>query len=193
MSIEGVYNSLNSMMSVRKQSGTVAETATNSAKLAKLTDSISLSSISPGLRSVLENISEQGGNVLDALESNVGNLQEGLLETLQSKFNEGGVNLDEKITLKLNDAEQLSMVGEHPSEAEITSILEQHPEIEDAFKEIATQSQLMRDIRSIRNVVSNKTGTAQYQGMAASGQNSAESYSVSMRGAMSHFYFSTNK
>lgn len=202
MSIEGIHNSLGSMMSIRRQDalaqegpeGTTDAVVTGEPnRLSRLTDNISLSSIDPRLRSALENISEQGGNVLEALEQNVGNLQEGLLQGLQSRFAENGVDMNEKITLKLSSTETLTVTGEHPDRETIENVLAKHPELEEAFKEIATQSQLTRDIRSIRQVVGSSSGIATYEGMQASVPvNQTEAYNVSMRGAMSHFYFSAN-
>lgn len=190
MPISGVYNDLNSMMTVKgadSRENTTAES--EKASLGRLTDSISLSSVDPKLRSVLEEISEQGGNMLETLENNVENLQEGFLQTLSSQLHRRGVDLQEKLTLRLTN-EKLAIQGFHPDGDRVLATLEENPELESAFKEIATQSGLARDIRNIRSVVSSTSSVAQYAHVAEQ-SDSNNHYQMSMRGAMSHFYFSS--
>lgn len=190
MTVEGIFNGLSSMINIRQSEGErETSTGSDSLDLSKLTDSISLSSIDPKLRSVLEEISERGGNVVDALEGNINTLQDGFLETLHSRLSEAGVSLDEKITLRHNGGESLTLVSQHPDKETIDNVLAKSPDLTEAFDEIAGQSELVRDIRNIRKVVTNRGGLAQYAEAASEGGKGNDSYQLSMRGAFSHFYF----
>ncbi len=194
----GIGNSVRTMLTIQRQtaSGTssgevVAQETGSTLDLAGLTDSISLSAIDPRLRAVLEDISDRGGNVIDVLENNINTLQDGFLETLHSRLENAGVSLEHKITLALDGTESLQLTNAHPDADTITTVLENSPDLRDAFQEIAGQSELVRDIRNIRKVVGSRGGAAQYAEVAAMENNGAESYAVSMRGTFSHFYFAS--
>lgn len=190
MSIDGIQNSLSSMISIQQDDVSREKAEGDStASLSKLTDSISLSSIDPKLRSVLEDISDRGGNVVDALEGNIDTLQEGFLDTLHTRLGEAGVNLDEKITLRLNESDALEQVGNHPDKETIDGVLKESPDIKEAFEEIATQSELVRDIKNIRKVVRTRGGAAQYAEAAAEANTGHDTYQLSIKGSFSHFYF----
>ncbi len=191
MTIDGVYNNLNSMMSIQSRDADRERTPDGTGvDLARLTDSISLSSIDPKLRAVLEDISVRGGNVVDALEGNINALQEGFVETLHTRLSGAGVSLDDKITLRLGSDDALQLVGNHPDRARIEEVISSSPDLKEAFQEIAGQSELVRDIRNIRKVVGTRGGVAQYEQMAQENSGSADAYQLSMRGSFSHFYFS---
>ncbi len=190
MTIDGIYNSLNSMISIQQgEVGKEKASGESAESLSQLTDSISLSSIDPKLRSVLENISDQGGNVVDALEGNIDTLQEGFLDTLHGRLEDAGVNLDEKITLKLNDGDALELVGNHPDKETINTVLSENTDLKGAFEEIASQSELVRDIKNIRKVVRTRGGAAQYAEVAADTGSGQDAYQLSIKGSFSHFYF----
>ena len=207
MAIDGIYNNLGSMMVVHRTTGQDADAGraasaseqpqASDGSLARLTDSASLSALSPKLRSTLEDISERGGNVLETLEQNVSDLQEGFLDALSERMDAAGVSLDEKLTLSMDDAGSLSVVGDHPDKARIEQVLADAPELSSAFGELASQSEIIRDIRSLRRVVTARVGASAYDAVdAATQENAAESstsaYRVSLKGAMSHFYFGRN-
>lgn len=189
MAIDGIYNSLNSMMNIRQEDGDrERQNGEGVSNLTRLTDSISLSSIDPKLRSVLEDISEQGGNVVEALETNINTLQDGFLETLHERLEESGINLNEKITLRRNGDDSLEMVGNHPDKDAVNTLLSDSADLKDAFDEIASQSELVRDIKNIRKVVGTRGGASAYA-EAADADRGNDVYQVSMRGSFSHFYF----
>lgn len=191
MTVDGIYNSLNSMMNIRQDDGErTRSNQESSTTLSQLTDSISLSSIDPKLRSVLEDISDRGGNVVEALETNINALQDGFLETLHGRLEESGINLNEKITLRMNGDDSLELVGNHPDKEAVNELLANSGDLKDAFEEIASQSELVRDIKNIRKVVQNRSGAAAYAEAAAEGNKGNDVYQVSMRGSFSHFYFS---
>ncbi|MEG6506810.1 hypothetical protein [Nitratidesulfovibrio sp. 1201_IL3209] len=207
MAIDGIYNNLGSMMVVHRTTGQDADagrTASGSEQaqtadggLARLTDSASLSALSPRLRSTLEDISERGGNVLETLEQNVADLQEGFLDTLSARLDEAGVSLDEKLTLSMDDEGALSVLGDHPDKARIQQTLSGAPELSSAFGELASQSEIIRDIRNLRRVVTARVGAAAYDAVDAvtadgASEGAASAYRVSLKGAMSHFYFGRN-
>lgn len=207
MAIDGIFNNLGNMMVVRRtaeqdadagRAASGAEQAqTADGSLARLTDSASLSALSPKLRSTLEDISERGGNVLETLEQNVADLQEGFLDTLSDRLASAGVSLDEKLTLSMGDEGALTVQGDHPDKARIEQALADAPELSSAFGEVASQSEIIRDIRNLRRVVTARVGAAAYDAVdAATSENGSGStttaYRVSLKGAMSHFYFGKN-
>ncbi|MDR1125582.1 MAG: hypothetical protein LBM64_05920, partial [Deltaproteobacteria bacterium] len=63
-------------------------------------------------------------------------------------------------------------------------------ELSSAFREIASQSELLRDVSNISKVIGAQTGLASYQNSYHQPQDSA--YQISLKGEMSHFYFSKN-
>lgn len=179
----------------RARPGSEGQTA--NADLARLTDNASLSALSPRLRSTLEDISERGGNMLETLEQNVADLQEGFLDGLSARLDAAGVSLDEKLTLSMNDAGSLTMLGDHPHKERIEQALADAPELSSAFGELASQSELIRDIRNLRRVVTARVGAAAYDAVDATtaekaSDGTASAYRVSLKGAMSHFYFGRN-
>lgn len=206
MAIDGIFNNLGSMMVVHRTADQDADAGrttsgaeqaqTADGNLARLTDSASLSALHPKLRSTLEDISERGGNVLETLEQNVSDLQEGFLDTLSDRLDAAGVSLDEKLTLTMDDEGALSVLGDHPDKTRIEQALADAPELSSAFGELASQSELIRDIRSLRRVVTTRVGAAAYDAVDAATADTAEAassaYRVSLKGAMSHFYFGRN-
>ncbi|WMW65957.1 hypothetical protein [Nitratidesulfovibrio liaohensis] len=148
MAIDGIFNNLGSMMVVHRTTGQDADAGrsasgseqaqTADGNLARLTDSASLSALHPKLRSTLEDISERGGNVLETLEQNVADLQEGFLDTLSDRLDAAGVSLDEKLTLTQGDEGALSVLGNHPDKARIEQALADAPELSSAFGELAS-------------------------------------------------------
>jgi len=146
----------------------------------------SLSEISPATQAALRKIAEQGGDVLTALRQNVEALQDDFLSAFGSRLADLDISAEEKITLRLDQGESLKVAGEHPARETIDAMLDKSPELSGSFREIAAQSALMRDIRSIRKAVA-RTGIAAYEDMGAVSASSG--YQVSLKGEMSHFYF----
>lgn len=194
MPIDSDYNSLSQMMRIKplqegpqSASGERGEAVTAShGRLAQLADRISLSSVGPDVKRQLESIAEQGGNVAPVLEDNISQLQDVFIEELQGIMNEAGISLDDKLTLHLQ-ADSLQVAGAHPDRQRVDELLASSPDLSGAFRELAAQSELVRDLNSIRNAVGAASASQRYHAQSAMG---GGEYRVSMKGAMAHFYFS---
>jgi hypothetical protein len=146
------------------------------------------SSVLPKLQAVFESIRHQDDNLLEHLEDNIAELQENFAELLHEQLLRREVDLSEKITLRLDNNARLVLVGEHPDSASILGLLGSHEEFSLAFAEIAAQSAALRDLRSLTALL---LGTDSAGSMYASlnslpGENT---YQVSLKGEMNHFYF----
>lgn len=151
-------------------------------------DSFELSPASGRLDALLEEISDRGGNALDALKERAGTLQEGFLDRLYTQLDSSGINLEEKVTLRLNDEGRLITSGEHPQKEQLNAMLDQSPELANMFRDIASHSELIRDIGNIRKTVSARSQMQQYEATAQN--NPVSVYQLSLKGGMSHFFFS---
>ena len=152
------------------------------------TDSFELSPASGRLDALLEEISDRGANALDALKERAGNLQENFLDRLYARLDGGGVDLTEKLTLRLNSEGRLSTAGEHPQKDSIDALLADSPDLADTFMDITSHSELIRDIGNIRKTVFARSQVQQYEDTAQS--NPVSVYQLSLKGGMSHFFFS---
>lgn len=155
--------------------------------LSQLTDEASLSSLAPRIHAALEEIAGPGENVLDTLSRNVESLQEGFVDALYSTLTEAGVDVGEKMTLRLDEGNALVVAGDHPQKSAVESAISENPALSSAFSEIAAQSELLRDIGNINKVMSRQGGLEQYARM--SGSSGFAVYQMSLKGDMSHFYF----
>ena len=164
-----------------------ASFSAQSANLSQLTDQASLSALAPRLQAVLQEIAGPGDNVLDTLTRNVENLQEAFVETLYATMTEAGVDMREKLTLRLNNENTLIVTGEHSQKELVENVVRLNPALSMAFSEIAAQSELLRDIGNINKVMSRQGGLEQYARIA--GINNSAVYQMSLKGEMSHFYF----
>lgn len=151
-------------------------------------DNFELSPASGRLDALLEEISDRGGNALDALKERAGNLQENFLDRLYTRLDEGGIDLTEKLTLRLNAEGRLSTAGEHPQKEHIDAMLADSPDLANTFMDIASHSELIRDIGNIRKTVFARSQVQQYEDTAQS--NPVSVYQLSLKGGMSHFFFS---
>lgn len=151
-------------------------------------DSFEVSPMSGKLDALLEEISDRGANALDALNERAAGLQENFLDGLYSKLDASGIDLQEKLTLRLNPQGELTAAGDHPQKERIDAMLADSPELADAFKDIASHSELARDIGNIRKTVSARSQMQQYEATAES--NPMSVYQLSLKGGMSHFFFS---
>ncbi len=152
------------------------------------TDNLELSPMSGRLDALLEEISDRGGNALDALKERSSALQESFLDRLYTQLDDQGIDLQEKVTLRLGDEGQLVASGEHPQKEQLNAMLADSPELTDTFKDIASHSELMRDIGNIRKTVSARSQMQQYEATAEN--NPMSVYQLSLKGGMSHFFFS---
>lgn len=157
--------------------------------LQEVTDQAKLSDVAPRIRAVLNEIAGSENNVLDTLSDNVGKLQEGFIDTLYSALSKENVDLTQKMTLRLGKENSLSVAGEHPDKERVDTLLAETPALSEAFSEIASQSEVLRDIANINKVMTRQTGIGAYEtGNAEKSPNAV--YQMSIKGEMSHFYFS---
>jgi hypothetical protein len=158
--------------------------------LSQITDKASLSTLSPKLQSVLQAIDNPDGNVLQAISNNISNLQDAFVDAVAGAFDDARINLTHKVTLRLDSQDTLTVAGEHPDKDKIEKLLEETPELATAFKEISSQSEVLRDVGNIGKVIGARTGISSYQDTLNLPHNN--SYQISIKGEMSHFYFSKN-
>jgi hypothetical protein len=92
------------------------------------------------------------------------------------------------MTLRLNPDGMLSVSGDHPEKAKVDKVLAEKPALSSAFSEIASQSEELRDITNINKVMTRQTGAEAYA--AGSAKAPFSIYQMSLKGDMSHFYFS---
>jgi flagellin-specific chaperone FliS len=157
--------------------------------LSQVTDKASLSGLAPRLQGILKALEQPEGNVMQAVSENVSSLQDVFVDALYLALDSEGINLSQKLTLRLDTAsetEQLVVAGEHPDSEQINAALAGVPELSSAFKEIAAQSELLRDVGNIGKVIGSR-GLAGYENASQQARDSA--YQISMKGEMSHFYF----
>ena len=98
------------------------------------------------------------------------------------------IDLQDKVTLRLGNDGRLATSGEHPQKEQINAMLAQSPDLAETFKDIASHSELMRDIGNIRKTVSARSQMQQYEATAQ--DNPMSVYQLSLKGGMSHFFFS---
>lgn len=161
--------------------------AQQSNELAKITDTASLSSILPRLQNLIAAIDQPGGNVLESISDNIMRLQDGFVDTLYGAASSHGIDFTEKVTLRLNEKDQLTVLGEHPEKARIEQLLSERPELSTAFQELSTQSELLKDVNNIGKLIGSKSGISSYQN--SFNRHVPASYQLSLKGEMSHFYF----
>ena len=157
-------------------------------ELSQLTDGASLSTLVPRIQAVINEIAGSDDNVLDTLTANVSSLQDGFIDTLYSLLAQNDVDLSKKLTLRLDKNGSLTIAGEHPDTDTVENLLQSRPDLSAAFREIASQSELMRDIRNISKLIHRQAGQEQYARMAE--DDGSATYRMSLKGDMSHFYFS---
>lgn len=156
-------------------------------KLAKITDTASLSALLPRLQSIVEAIEQPDANLIEGISGNIGRLQDAFVESLYVLAEEAELDLSQKLTLRLDENDALRVICEHPDKEGIEAMLQSRPDISAAFKEISTQSELLRNVRSIGKIIGLGSGAAAYENMQA--RESQASYQFSLKGDMSHFYF----
>ena len=152
------------------------------------TDSFEISPMSGRLDTLLEEISDRGANALDALQERASALQENFLDRLYTQMDAQDIDLQDKVTLRLDNDGRLATSGEHPQKEQINAMLAQSPDLAETFKDIASHSELMRDIGNIRKTVSARSQMQQYEATAQ--DNPMSVYQLSLKGGMSHFFFS---
>ena len=163
-------------------------------ELGRLTQSAAFSSVVPRLRTAFDLTDGQkkqdadpSGHILDMLAGNITLLQDSFMDSLYEKLQNMGVDLSQKLTLRLDDEARLRIAGEHPDEAAINTLLACDPELTTAFMEIAAQSAALRDLRSLRTLTLYDRAADGYSALAAGPGECI--YQLSLKGEMNHFYF----
>ena len=157
--------------------------------LARVTDTASLSSLMPRLRSLLEAVDQQENGALQSMGENILRLQDAFVEALYDGLATEKINLSQKMTLRLDEEEKLFVAGEHPDKEKVAAVLADRPDFSAAFKEIAAQSALLRDVNNIGRTLGRRgAGLGAYQNALTPPVEAG--YQLSLKGEMSHFYFS---
>ncbi len=158
-----------------------------SKNLSKVTDTAALSNLLPKLKGLLDAMDQPEGNVLQSISGNISSLQDAFIDTMYNTIGQEGVDFSHKMTLRLDAENNLVLAGEHPDKEKVEGLLAARPELSTAFKEIAAQSELLRDVSNIGKVIGTHSGIEAYRNMGSMQSNA--SYQFSIKGDMSHFYF----
>ena len=157
--------------------------------LQEVTDQAKLSVLAPRIQSLFREIAGSGGNVLETLSGNIEKLQDGFVETLYSVLSKENIDLSQKMTLRLDGDNNLAVAGDHPEKDRVNVMLANQPALSSAFGEIASQSEVLRDMTNINKVITRHTGMDAYA-VSGRAQSVLSIYQMSLKGDMSHFYFS---
>lgn len=156
-------------------------------ELARVTDKASLSNMLPRLQNLLAAIDRPGDNVLESISENITHLQDAFVDSLYGVASAEDIDFSQKLTMRLDENERLAIMGEHPDKERIEGVLAGHPELSAAFKEISTQSELLRGVSNIGKIIGSQTGLAGYE--STLNRQVPSNYQLSLKGEMSHFYF----
>lgn len=155
--------------------------------LAKLANEAAFSFILPKLQAVFESIHQPGYSLLDTLYANTCDLQDAFTQALYAELSALDADFSCKITLRLDASSRLALVGRHPNSEEITAMLRDKEELSLAFAEIAAQSAALRDLRSLSALMAGGGAAQSYKELSSRpGENT---YQISLKGEMNHFYF----
>ena len=154
--------------------------------LQQITAQTRLSTLTPRIEAVLREMTGPSGTLLTALSCNVEALQEGFIEALYSVFVEEKIDLSEKITLRLH-AGTLVVSDEHVHKEQMNAVLASNPDLSAAFREIASQSEILRDIGNITKVMNRQA--KETLPISTCDKSIYSVYQMSLKGEMSHFYF----
>lgn len=168
--------------------GRNASGSTASEGLQTVTDQAKLSDVAPRIMALLSEMTGSENNVVDTLSANVEKLQEGFVDALYKTLSEKNFDLSQKMTLRLNSDNTLTVMGDHPEKEYMDAVLAENPALSAAFGEIASQSEVLRDIANINTVMMRQTGMSAYRVPSTARPTNAV-YQMSLKGEMSHFYF----
>ena len=155
--------------------------------LASLASKTAFASVILKLRDAFEDIRQPGYSVLETLSSNIRELQEAFAQALYCELSRLGVDFSIKLSLRLDENTKLKLVGEHPDSEAISAMLRVTPDLSMAFVEIAAQSAAVRDLHNLSTLISASGAKNSYSALTAlPGENT---YQVSLKGEMNHFYF----
>lgn len=129
-----------------------------------------------------------GYRIILSVSESVGRLQDAFLEALAALLAKSGCDSLLKLTLRLDEQASIRVNDDHPEAARLQAEFDQNPELARSFAEIAVQSALLRDLRNLQNAAVYATSNDSYMALALAAPKSA--YQISLKGDMSHFYFS---
>ena len=177
-----------SSMAARVEEADISAAAGRNSVLAGITDTAGFSLVAPRLKEVLDKMVEPKDNILETLADNISRLQDGFVDALYTLFKDADADtiLAHKITLTLNDEGRLRVAGEHPHKEAVETLLEESPELSNAFLELASQSLALRHLSSLRTVVQ---GNTEIPGLFFPPDPAEAVYLISLKGDMNHFYF----
>lgn len=125
---------------------------------------------------------------LPEVEDALDNLKETFLVLLRLRLEEVGIDTETRLVLGLDRDGRLEVVdAAHPRAGELGALLGHTPELEDAMREIARRTTLLRGLQDIGNAVYETPGEPD-EPLDHSVRVGA-AYHVCLRGALSHFYF----
>lgn len=159
-------------------------------------EEISFASIIPELQTMFSQatrpcgsgrMAQSGTDLMESLSANITVLQDHFTDKLYRALKQIGVDTSRKLTLRLDDSATLTLSGDHPEKNAIQSLLGQNPEFSAVFTEIAAQSALLRDLRSLYTMALYERAGDSYSALAASPGECI--YQLSLKGEMNHFYF----
>lgn len=195
MTISSIYTDLPGVMPVTSEApvqdtreGSAVKTTENGT-LQEVTDRAKLSALAPRIQAMFSDGAGPDKNVTDTLSANIEKLQDGFVDALYSVLSEENIDLSQKMTLRLDGDSVLTVVGEHPEKNRVNAVLSGCPVLSSAFGEIASQSEVLRDIENINKVITRHTGMEAYTSSGLE-RSALSIYQMSMKGDMSHFYFS---
>jgi hypothetical protein len=172
----------------------VCGTKDDCSELSENTRTVAISSIMPRLRAAMDLLERPCGHtttpslkIMEMLSGNISLLQESFMHTFYAKLQQLGVDASIKLSLRLNDDIRLVVAGEHPNKQVINELLSNDSELVESFAEIAAQSAALRDLRSLRALTMHDRASSAYSALAASSGECI--YQLSLKGEMSHFYF----
>lgn len=129
-----------------------------------------------------------GARSLTKLRGLLQALQNDFMDSLYAALAETDINISHKITLRMDDRARLSLCGEHPDEAALSTLLKERADLAPAFAEIAVCSALLRDLRGLQLCASYDSVADAATALCRISPRNA--YQLSLKGDMNHFYFS---
>ncbi len=121
----------------------------------------------------------------EIIRENIDVLQEIFIERVFELFRRKGINTESKVTLRLDKRENLAVLDDGPEKTLVDKTLGGAPELSGIFREIALQSELLRDMNNISRLLNDDLR----QGGEYARLPGHLLYQITFKGEMSHFYF----
>lgn len=131
---------------------------------------------------------DAGSRMIFLLSESIANLQDSFLETLQDGLKKCGADLAAKRTLRLDGKARLVPVGDDPQDRVVEEFLAACPQLASMFTELAIRASLLYALRDLQTAIFSAVPAQAYAALGA--DMGFKFYQVSLKGDMSHFYFS---